>query len=180
MNLSILSEITGIPNEEGFIFIIKPSHLKNYVSKRQMYDVIAGKGTPRFTDTIYLRPEFRLFHRYLAYTIIPKAEHYSQVTNMDAIIIYKAVVEESLNLNYIILKEMADVRNHNTRSLPFGAFITKILLHFNISPDNQPTIDLPKGFSKSTVKKGKNLGLVEKEREEERGDEDTRDMEVDL
>ncbi|GFZ15918.1 hypothetical protein Acr_25g0003270 [Actinidia rufa] len=39
-----------------------------------------------------------------------------------------------------------------------------------IITDNQPTIVLIKGFSNSTVKKGKNLGLIEQEREEERVD----------
>ncbi|GFY97615.1 hypothetical protein Acr_12g0001560 [Actinidia rufa] len=95
---------------------------------------------------------------------------------MDAFIIYKAVVEELLNLNYLILKEMADVRNHNTRALPFGAFRTKIFLHFNISIKNQPSQGLGKGFSMNTIKKGKNLGVSEDEREKERVN--IHDMEV--
>ena len=94
---------------------------------------------------------------------------------MDTFIIYKAAMKEPLNLNYIILKEMADVRNHNTRDLPFGAFLTWIFLHLNINLDNQPTIGLIKRFSKSTIKKGKNLGIDEGEREEERMDVDVED-----
>ncbi|GFS32252.1 hypothetical protein Acr_00g0021600 [Actinidia rufa] len=165
MNLGPLPKIV-YPN-------CKPSQLEIYVSKRRMYGIIAREGTLRVTDTIHLRPEFRLFHRYLAYNIIPKAGHYSQVTTMDAFIIYKAAMEEPLNLNYILLKEMADVRNHNTRSLPFGAFLTRIFLHFNINLNNQPSVDIDKGFSKDTVKKAKNLGLEEVQREEDRMDMDT-------
>ena len=95
-----------------------------------MNEVIAGEGHIRVTLTKHIRLEFRLFHRHIAFNIIPKAGHYDQVTTMDAFIIYKAAMEESLNLNYIILKEMADVRNHNTRSLPFGAFLSRVFLHF--------------------------------------------------
>ena len=121
-NPTILSEIIGIPNEGECIFISKPSHLDKYVSKKRMYEVITGEGKTRVTNTKYLRKEFRLFHRYIAYNITPKAGHYNQVTNMDAFIICKAAIEEPLNLNYIILKEMTEVRNHNTRALPFGVF----------------------------------------------------------
>ncbi|GFY91139.1 hypothetical protein Acr_07g0013350 [Actinidia rufa] len=167
---SILSEIMGLPNKGECVFISKPSHLEKHVSKKRMYEIIVGEGTMRVIDTRHLMPEFRLFYRYLAYNIIPKAGHYSQVTNMDAFIIYKATMEEPLNLNYILLKEMADVRNHNTRSLPFGAFLTKIFLYFNVNMENQPSIDLPRGFSKSTAKKGKNLGLIGEEREKDRVD----------
>ena len=67
--------------------------------------------------------------------------HYNQVNNIDAFIIYKAAMEEPLNLNYIILKEMADVRNHNTRVLLFSAFLSKVFLHFQVSIHSQPSQD---------------------------------------
>ena len=170
LNPTILSEITGIPNEGEFIFISKPNHLTKYVSKRQLYDIIVGEGTTKVTYTKHLRLEFRMFHRYIAYNIISKAGHYNQVTNMDAFIIYKAALEEPLNLSYILLKKMADGKNHNTRALPFGAFLTRIFLHFNVNLSNQPSTKIDKGFSMSTIKKGKNLGIDEGEREEERMD----------
>ena len=105
----IFSETTGITNAEECIFISKPSHLDRYVSKKIMNEVIAMNGKIRATSTKHLKKEFRLFHRYIAHSIIPKTGHYNQVTNMDVFIIYKAAMDELLNLNYIILKEMADV-----------------------------------------------------------------------
>ena len=145
-----------------------------------MYEAISGEGTRWVTDTKHLRKEFRLFHRYIAYNIIPKAAHYNQVTNMDVFIIYKVAIKEPLYLNYIILKEMAEVRNHNTQALPFGKLLTRIFLYFHISLDDKPSQSLVKGFSMDTVKKEKNLGLSEEEKEEEMGDEGTCDMEIDL
>ncbi|GFZ18502.1 hypothetical protein Acr_27g0002410 [Actinidia rufa] len=79
-----------------------------------------------------------------------------------------ATMEKPLNLNYIILKEMVDVRNHNIRAQPFHALLTRIFLHFHVSLDSQPSQGLGKGFSMNTIKKGKNLGLTEDEREEEK------------
>ena len=170
LNPSILSEITGISNEGECVFISKPSQLENYVSRKRMNEIISGEGQIRVTQTKHLRPEFRLFHRYIAFNIIPKAGHYDQVTTMDAFIIYKAAMEEPLNLNYIILKEMADVRNHNTRSLPYGAFLSSIFFHFNVNLNNQPSVKIDRGFSKTTIKKAKHLGLDREIEEEEMAD----------
>ena len=78
------------------------------------------------------------------------------MTNIDAFIIYKAVLGEPLNLNYILLKEMADVKNH-TRALPFGALLTRIFLHFNVNIDDQLSTKIDKGFSMSTINKAKTL-----------------------
>ncbi|GFS37433.1 hypothetical protein Acr_00g0051970 [Actinidia rufa] len=76
-------------------------------------------------------------------------------------------MEEPLNLNYILLKDMADVLFYcNTRSLPFGAFLTRIFLHFNLN--NQPSVDIDKGFSKGTIKKAKIL-VWKKSKEKEIG-----------
>ena len=47
------------------------------------------------------KKEFRLFHRYIAYNIIPKKGHYNEVTTVDSFIIYRVAIEEPLNLNFI-------------------------------------------------------------------------------
>ena len=78
-----------------------------------MNEIIAVNGKIGITQTKHLKKEFRLFHQYIAYNIIPKTGLYNQVTNMDALIIYEVAVDKPLNLNYIILKEMTDVRNHS-------------------------------------------------------------------
>ena len=136
------------------------------VSKRTMYDVIAGTNVIGHGYEIHLKEEFRLFHRYIAH-IITKAGHYNQVTPMDAFIIYKAVIEEPLNLNYIILKEMADVKNHNTRAFPFGALLTKVFSHFDVNLRGQRNQGMSKGFSMNTIKKGIDFDSSEEEREVE-------------
>ncbi|GFS42904.1 hypothetical protein Acr_00g0082430 [Actinidia rufa] len=153
LNPTILSEITGITNAEECIFISKPSQLKRYVNKRTMYDVISGESVVKITETIHLKKEFKFFHRNIAHNIIPKADHYNQVTTMDAFIVYKDAIDELLNLNYIILKEMADIQNHNTRALPYGALLTKVFNHFTVNLRGQRNQGISKGFSMNTIKK---------------------------
>ena len=97
-----------------------------------MNEVISINGILGVTQTKDLKKEFRLFHRYITYNIISKKGHYNQVTTMDNFIIYRAAIVESLNLNYMILKEIEDVRNHSSRALPFGALLIKIFKHFRL------------------------------------------------
>ena len=73
---------------------------------------------------------------------------------MDAFIIYRAAIDESLNLNYIILKKMVDVRNHSSRALPYGALLTKIFSHFRVKFNRQRNQYIGKGFSITTIKRG--------------------------
>ena len=72
---------------------------------------------------------------------------------MDAFIIYKATIDEPLNLNYIILKEMADVRNHVTRAFSYGALLTKVFNHFEVNLVGQRNQGISKGFSMNKIKR---------------------------
>ena len=92
---------------------------------------------------------------------------------MDAFIIYKAAMNKLLNLNYIILKEMADVRNHNSQALPFGALLTKVFNHFRVKLSGQRNQYISKGFSITTIKRGISIDSTEDEGEEDEGDEGT-------
>ena len=67
----------------------------------------------------------------------PKAGQYNQVTTMDTFIIYRATIDEPLNLNYIILKEMANMKNYSNRALPYSAIITKVFNHFRVKFSGQ-------------------------------------------
>ena len=83
-----------------------------------MNEKISIKGTIRATQFKDLKKSYRLFHKFIAYNIIPQKGHYNQVTSMDSFIIYRSAIKQPLNLNYLILREMDDVRNHKNRSLP--------------------------------------------------------------
>ena len=102
-----------------------------------MNEIIAKNGAIGITQTKELKKKFWLFHTYIAYNIILKAEHYNQVTTMDAFIIYRVSIYEPLNFNYIILKEMANVSNHSSQALPCGALLTKVFNHFRVKFSGQ-------------------------------------------
>ena len=166
---TILYEIIEIANAGECIFINKPTQLDQFVTKKRMNELIAVNENVGVTQTKHLKKEFRLFHRYIAYNIIPKAGHYNQVTTMDAFIIYKAAMDKPLNLNYIILKEMANVRNHNSRALLFGALLTKVFNHFRVKLSGQRNQYIGKEFSITTIKRGISIDSTEDEREEDKG-----------
>ena len=86
---------------------------------------------------------------------------------MDAFIIYKAAVDEPLNLNYIILKEMANVRNHSSWALPFGALLTKVFNHFWVKVSGQRNQYIGKWFSITTIKRGISIDSTKGEEQKE-------------
>ena len=162
-NPTILSEIIGIANVGDYIFISKPSQLDQYVSKKSMNEIIAKNGAIGVTQTKELKKKFRLFHRYIAHNIIFNVGHYNQVTTMDAFIIYKNLIDEPLNLNYIILKEMADVRNHSSIALSYDALLTKVFSHVRVKLSDQRNQYISKGFSITTIKRGISVDSTERE-----------------
>ena len=93
LNPTILSEITGIPNSGECIFINKPSQLKKYVQRKHMNEVISTQGTLGASKTKDLKKEFRLFHQFIAYNVIPPNGHYNQVTTMESFIIHRSAIE---------------------------------------------------------------------------------------
>ncbi|GFS29173.1 hypothetical protein Acr_00g0005660 [Actinidia rufa] len=139
---------------------------KNIVLTPTAYSEITGIANVR--DCIFIRKPSQL-DQYIAHNIIPKAGDYNQVTTMDAFIIYRAEIDEPLNLNYIILKEMTDVRNHSSRALPYGALLTKVFSRFRVKVNGQRYQYISKGFSITTINRGIS---VDSTREEE-GDEET-------
>ena len=98
-----------------------------------MNKVISTHGTLGASQIDDLKKEFRLLHRFIAYNVIPQKGHYNQVITMNSFIIYRSAIEEPMNLNYIIPSEMADVRNHKIRAIPFNALLTKIFTHFRVN-----------------------------------------------
>ena len=180
LNPMILFEIIGIVITGDCIFISKPSKLDQYVSTKSMYEIIAKDKAVEVTQTKELKKKFRLFHRYITYNIIPKAEHYNQVTTMDVFKIYKVTTDEPFNLNYSILKEMADVRNYSTRALPFGALLTKVFSHFRVKFSGQHNQYISKGFSINKIKRGISVDSTEGEDEEEEGDRGTSHHDIEV
>ena len=89
-------------------------------------------------------------------------------------------MDEPLNLNYIILKEMADVKNHSSRALPYSALLTKVFSHFRVKVNDQQNKYISKRFLITTIKRGISIDSTEEEREEDEGDKGTshRAMEV--
>ena len=167
LNPIILSEITRITNARDCIFINISNQLEKYVGQKQMNEVISKNGALGATQTKEFKNEFRLFHKYIVCNIISKKGHYNQMTTMDSFIIYRVAIDEPLNLNYIILKEMADVRNHKNWALPFGALLTKIFKYFRVKFSNQINQHIDGCLSEQIIKRGISMDSFEEEKEVE-------------
>ena len=72
LNSTILSQIIGVPNEGETIFINKSSQLKNYVDRAEMNEKVLINESIGATQTKELNKKYRLFHKFIAYNIIPK------------------------------------------------------------------------------------------------------------
>ncbi|GFS39385.1 hypothetical protein Acr_00g0062630 [Actinidia rufa] len=163
LNPTILSQIIGVPNEGELIFLDKPSQLKNHVNRAEMNETVSIRGTVGASHHKDLKKEYRFFHKFTAYNIVPQHGHYNQVSTMDNFIIYRSATNDPLNLNYIILREMAYIRNHKKRSLPYGALITKVFEHFGVSFRNQHDQHIDQGFSNYTISRGISVDSTDKE-----------------
>ena len=71
--------------------------------------------------------------------------------------------------------------NHNSRTLPYGALLTKVFSHFRVKVSEQRNQYISKGFSITTIKKGISIDSTEEEHEdeEEGQEESSQHMEVD-
>ena len=116
------------------IFLEKPSQLDKFIPyEMSVAEEISIANKVGALNTRDLKRKFRLFHRFISYSIIPKGGHYNQVSTLDSFSIFRSAIGQPLNLNYLILKEMADVGNHVNRALPFGSLLTKVFMHFGVS-----------------------------------------------
>ena len=89
---------------------------------------------------------------------------------MDSFIIYRNAVTKPLNLNYLILRKMADVKNHKNRVLSFGALLTKIFEQFRVSLRDQHNQYIDGSFTEHLISRGISIDTTENKEDEEEGD----------
>ncbi|GFZ15756.1 hypothetical protein Acr_25g0001650 [Actinidia rufa] len=161
---SDLVRLSVFPNDGELIFLEKPSQLKNHVNKAEINETVSSiHGTVGASQHKELKKEFRLFHKFISYNVTPKHGHHNQVSTMENFIIYRSAIEDPLNLNYIILREMAYVRTHKNRSLPYGALLTKIFEHFEVNLRNQSIQTIDEGFSSYMISRGITVDSTDEE-----------------
>ena len=82
---------------------------------------------------------------------------------MENFVIYRGATKDPLNLNYIILREMANIHNRKNRSLPYGALLTKIFEYFEVSFRNQSDQHIDEGFSNYIISRGISIDSTDKD-----------------
>ena len=68
-----------------------------------------------------LKPNLRLLHRFISSNIVPKGGHVDSVIVKDDFILWCFEEKRLIDVNYIILNEMAKIATISNRGLSFGA-----------------------------------------------------------
>ena len=89
---SILSSIIGVPNVGDNLFIDKLSTLDRLTHKYMLNEKNSIKGSLGDSTTKELKKKYRLFHTFIAYSVIPKKGHYNQVTIIYNFIIHRSAI----------------------------------------------------------------------------------------
>ena len=79
LTLSILSTVIGVPNVRDNLFIDKCSTLDRLGHKSILNEKNFIRGSLGALTTKELKKKYKLFHRFIAYNVIPKKGHYNQV-----------------------------------------------------------------------------------------------------
>ena len=167
-NPSILSEIIGVPMIWDHIFIKKPSQLDSFIP----YDMIV-------IDEISERGNIGTLNTH-DFNVIPKRGHNNQFSTMDSFIIFRITIRQPLNLRYLILKEMVDMKNHKSKSLPYVALLTKVFKCFRVHLQNQHNQYIEGNFTNHIISHDISLDSMDNEGSEEGDEAHSRKLAIDV
>ena len=149
LTIHILSQILGTAINTTEVYVTNKVELREYLehltkSPSAVYQAITIGGPPtvghmRAKD---LKPHLRLLHRFISSNIVPKGGHIDSVTIKDAFILWCFEAKCLIDVNFIILNEMAGFATTSNRGLSFGALLTKIFHHFRVDVKNEETQNL--------------------------------------
>lgn len=133
-NIPTLAQILGVKQSENKIYFQTEAQMAQVVGDiSKVYSTICiDKVTGSNLHAKHLKPHLRILHRFLLENVTPKAGHYDAVPTFNAYLLYCFEVERSVDLSFIIMREMDLVSITRGKSLAFGALLTNILKHFKI------------------------------------------------
>ena len=94
--------------------------------------------------------QIRILHSILQHIVIPRKGHNDEVTRLDVGLLDCLLRRHPVNLGYVILRHMLFTSAVNSRLLPYGSIITRILRHFRI-PITEPVYDETKRLGREII-----------------------------
>lgn len=86
-----------------------------------------------------LKQHLRPLHLFIAHNVAPQKGHYDVVFPLQCLILHSLETHNSLNLSYLILKEMGSILQNNHKALPYGALLTKLFLSAKVRIQGEQT-----------------------------------------
>lgn len=129
-----------------------PDDLRDKVDENALYGTLTGD--PLFHGALHscdLLPKYRVLNHFLAENVVPKSGHFKDLTPFQSYVLYQIVTKGALSLPYILMEEIADTGRSTYRSLPFGAFLTKVFKKFGVSFEDEPKMKLKGSIKDSTI-----------------------------
>jgi hypothetical protein len=80
-----------------------------------------------------LKDHLRVLHLFICNNIAPKKGHLDAVSPLHCLILHSLVSGEYIDLNYLVLREMASVHHDSQKALPFGGILTTIFRKAGVS-----------------------------------------------
>lgn len=103
----------------------------------------------------HLTLKARILHHMVGYNILPKAGHRDDVSSLEVFVVDSMLVGRRFNLGYMLIRHMADSRDHKTAFLPYGMILTEIFKHFKVPMDDEVDFSRPIAtdtYNKSTIR----------------------------
>ncbi|CAL1370380.1 unnamed protein product [Linum trigynum] len=79
-----------------------------------------------------LTVQARVIHHMLSYNILPEGGHWETVTYFDMELLTSLLLDEKVNLPYLIFNDMLTAAESSNRNLPYGMILTLLFEHFNV------------------------------------------------
>ncbi|CAL1402131.1 unnamed protein product [Linum trigynum] len=90
-----------------------------------------AQGRSRPTSN-HLTVQARVLHYMLSYNILPKGGHRAAFTYFDLDILTNLLLEEKVNLSYLIFNHMLTAAESSNKNLPYGMILTFLFKHFHV------------------------------------------------
>ncbi|KAL7264204.1 hypothetical protein ACSBR1_002205 [Camellia fascicularis] len=155
LNPHTLAQIIGVQSGNLQCHFQSEADLVNMVSDvSEVYTTICEN---QFTGTNlqvrHLKPHLRILHRWIVENVTPEKGHFDTVPFYNVYLLYCFEVGQTLDLCYILLKEMviANLGTLSGRSLPFGALLTKIFKAHHVSLVGEVDVKISSPISEYTL-----------------------------
>ncbi|CAL1406699.1 unnamed protein product [Linum trigynum] len=133
---NVLAQVLEAPNE-GKRINSYTAWNETHFSRTKQIQMVCGldeeedaQGRSRSTSN-HLTVQARVLRNMLSYNILPKGGHRETITYFDMELLTNLLLDEKVNLTYLIFNHMLTAAESSNRNLPYGMILTLLFEHFS-------------------------------------------------